>query len=382
MTVMKKLFNYIPLLGVALLAACETDIDKTIFNAGNAEGAVLETPANTVLVLDSKQQDNTILTLNWTAPDFGYQAMVTNSIELDVAGNNFATARTLATAVANATTQDLTVATLNSNILGILQDNGIEGDFSARDFELRLASHISEAADTLYSNVLTLNITPYDADIQYPEMFIIGEYCGWSGENPQTQNLFSFSQDEVNYEGLIDFNDKAANGFKITDAAPNSDWSNCKFNCGLDGAAGAPAAEAASITLLNNGGSSNIACYSKRYYRFTFNKETLELGMNLSFDKIYLVGSAEGLTWDTSKAENEMNFDPATQRFYIDYTFAAGNEIKFLTDGNLWLGITKEGKVGDGDNIVISEAGSYRIYLNLNDSNNQAYELNAEDFGL
>ena len=379
---MKKLFNYIPLLGVALLAACETDIDKTIFNAGNAEGAVLETPANTVLVLDSKQQDNTILTLNWTAPDFGYQAMVTNSIELDVAGNNFATARTLATAVANATTQDLTVATLNSNILGILQDNGIEGDFSARDFELRLASHISEAADTLYSNVLTLNITPYDADIQYPEMFIIGEYCGWSGENPQTQNLFSFSQDEVNYEGLIDFNDKASNGFKITDAAPNSDWSNCKFNCGLDGAAGAPAAEAASITLLNNGGSSNIACYSKRYYRFTFNKETLELGMNLSFDKIYLVGSAEGLTWDTSKAENEMNFDPATQRFYIDYTFAAGNEIKFLTDGNLWLGITKEGKVGDGDNIVISEAGSYRIYLNLNDSNNQAYELNAEDFGL
>lgn len=101
--------------------------------------------------------------------------------------------------------------------------------------------------------------------------------------------------------------------------------------------------------------------------------------MNMSFDNLYLVGSDPGIGWDTATGKL-MNFDTTKQRFYLDYTFAADAEIKFLTTANLWLGDAGDGKLGDGGNIKVS-AGSYRIYVNLNNSANQTYELSADDFG-
>ena len=143
------------------------------------------------------------------------------------------------------------------------------------------------------------------------------------------------------------------------------------------------------MQLINDGGSRNISCYSKRFYHFHFDNSTLLLTMDRSFDALYLVGSAEGLTWDTSKPENQMNFDPETQRFYIDFTFSSDSPadgsggIKFLTDTNTWLGIpgdAEEGTLGDGNNIQF-KAGNYRIYVNMNNSKNMTYEFNAEDYG-
>ena len=316
--------------------------------------------------------------MEWQAPSFGYNAIVTSSIQLDLAtSTDYATAYTLA-AVTTATSQEITVGALNSAVLSVLRSNGLEEDLSARDYKIRISSSIASTVEPLCSNELTLNIMPYSADIQYPEMFIIGGYCNWSGADANTQNLFSFSEDEINYEGLIDFGEGAANGFKLTDVAPSSDWSNCEYNCGTDGSTDAPESEAASIQLINNGGSGNISCYSHRFYRFTFSKSDLILHMNLSFDNLYLVGDDAGIGWSTDTGK-PMNFDPTKQRFYLDYTFAADSQIKFLTSSNLWLGDAGDGKLGDGGNIAVS-AGSYRIYVNLNNSSNQTYELNADDY--
>lgn len=381
---MKKLLNYIPVLGVALaFAACESDLDGATYNSETAQAAVLNTPATTSYVLESRNSENVAFTLEWTKPDLGYPAIVTTTIDLDLAGKDFSHARSLAS-VTTATSQEVTVGSLNSAIINLLHDYGIEEDFSARDFEIRLASSISQAEAPLYSNVLTLNVTPYSMDIQYPEIYIIGDYNGWAQDESQ-QSLFSFSEDGVNFEGIIDFNEKAASGFKLKGAIDN--WDN--GNWGTDGNAAAPDEEAASITLINDGGSGNISCYSHRFYHFSFNNSTLVLTMNRSFDALYLVGSAEGLTWDTSAAENQMNFDPETQRFYIDFTFSSDSPadgsggIKFLTDTNTWLGLpgdAEEGTLGDGNNIQF-KAGSYRIYVNMNNSKAMTYELNAEDFG-
>ena len=338
---MKKLLNYIPVLGVALaFAACESDLDGATYNAETAQAAVLSDLTTTNYVLESRNSENVAFTLEWTKPDLGYPAIVTTTIDLDLAGKDFSHARSLAS-VTTATSQEVTVGSLNSAIINLLHDYGIEEDFSARNFEIRLASSISQAKEPLYSNVLTLNITPYSMDIQYPEIYVIGDYNGWAQDESQ-QSLFSFSEDGVNFEGIIDFNEKAANGFKLKGAIDN--WDN--GNWGTDGNAAAPDEEAASITLIND------------------------------------------LTWDTSAAENQMNFDPETQRFYIDFTFSSDSPadgsggIKFLTDTNTWLGLpgdAEEGTLGDGNNIQF-KAGSYRIYVNMNNSKAMTYELNAEDY--
>lgn len=371
---MKKLLNYISILGIALaFTACESDLEKVTYDADNAKAAVLATPATTSYVLESRNSENTAFTLEWTAPDFGYPAIVTTTIDFDLAGNNFANAIQLAS-VSTATSQEVNVGTLNSNILSLLRTYGIEEDFSARDFEVRLSSTISPAAEPLYSNVLTLNITPYSADIQYPEVYAVGDYSSWGWDT--AQSLFSFSEDGVNFEGVIDFNGKAGNGFKLTGA---TNWDN--GNWGTDGNAAAPEAEAASVQLIDDGGSGNISCYSKRFYRFQFNNSTLVLTNNLSFNTLSIVGDAGSEVSGWGTAEVDMQFDIETQRFYADVALGNG-EIKFRCDHDwaISFGSKTEGLLDSGDNIPVT-AGNYRIYVNLNNSNNPTYELNAEDYG-
>lgn len=369
---MKKLLNYISVLGIALaFTACENDLEKVTYNVESTKAAVLATPATTSYVLESRYSENTAFTLEWTAPDFGYDAIVTTTIDFDLAGNDFANAIQLAS-VTTATSQEITIGTLNANILTLLRTYGIEEDFSARDFEIRLSSSISEAANPLLSNVLTLNITPYSADIQYPEVYAIGDYSGWGWDT--AQSLFSFSEDGVNFEGIIDFNGKAANGFKLTGA---TNWDN--GNWGTDGNAAAPDAEASSVQLINDGGSGNISCYTHRFYHFSFNNSTLVLTMNKSFDQLGVIGLNGD--WDNDIV---MAFDTERQVFYADIQVNADGDFKIRSDANWGTaydlgGINGELTLGGG-NIPVT-AGNYRIYVNLNNSGNMTYELNAEDYG-
>ena len=102
---MKKLLNYIPVLGVAMaFAACESDLDGTTYNAETAQPAVLSTPATTNIVLEAANASDVAVSLSWEKANFGYSAISTTNIDFDLAGNNFANARQLA-AVTTATTQ-------------------------------------------------------------------------------------------------------------------------------------------------------------------------------------------------------------------------------------------------------------------------------------
>lgn len=222
-----------------------------------------------------------------------------------------------------------------------------------------------------YSEPVAVTVTATKAERVYPTVWVIGDYCGWSHDN--AQYLFSFADDEIHYEGVVDFGEKAANGFKLTGIAGWDD--SC--NWGTDGNAAAPEAEAASITLISSGGSGNITAYSQRFYRFAFDRSTLTLTKNLSFSQLGIVGDAVG-SWDNDVV---MEFDPATQRFWADVTLTAG-EMKFRLDG-AWttsFGSATEGMLDSGDNIKVP-AGNYRIYVNLNNSAAMTYELNTEDYG-
>lgn len=367
---MKKILNYISVLGVALgFCACESDLETTTFDASTAKAAVLEALPETNYELESRNSENIAFTLKWEAPDLGYQAAATNNIEIDVANNDFANARTIAS-LSNSTQQDITVGNLNSAILQILKTHGIEDDLSARDYEIRINTSISQAATSIYSNSLTINVKPYSSDIQYPEIYVIGDYSGWGWDT--AQSLFSFKEDEVNYEGLVDLGEKAANGFKITG---ETNWDNGNY-----GTSGAADSEAAEITLINDGGSGNISCYANRFYHFSFSKETLVLKKNFGFNVLSICGDAGSQVSGWGASEVDMNFDPEKQRFYADVELSDG-KIKFRADHDwaLSFGSSTEGLLDSGDDINV-KAGKYRIYVNLNNSNNKTYELNTDDY--
>lgn len=379
---MKYLYNILGALFASILFfSCESDIEKVVFDSTNSKPVTLSEFANE-LELDIKKADETALVLEWKNPEIktstGQSVSISNTVQIDLAQKNFSKVISLGMYDNNTTSISITHSKLNSQILSLL--NSYELELNTVDVEFRIVSSISEASKRLFSNVITTRITPYSGDIEYPEVFVVGDYSGWNDHWDQAQSLFSFKFDSQ-YEGVIGFDGKAQYGFKLTG---ETNWDNGNYGLS-DGIT--PENEANEITLVNDGGSKDIRCYSKEFYHLSFNKESLMLKKNLSFSVISVVGNAgdEVYEWaDSNKngKEVDMQFDPEKQRFYADVKLADG-EIKFRADHDWPLnwGLNDEGLFtqGGGKNITV-KAGTYRIYLNLNNLINPTYELNSGDY--
>ena len=323
------------------------------------------------ITVTSENMGETV-TFTWDAADFGVKTQINYAVEAAYGSDTVAVLTGL-----TSTSAQMTYEVLNAPLALAAEDGGLGVPVGTpTEVNFLVSATIGDTFGKYYSEGIPVTITVTSAERTYPMIYVIGDYCGW--DDGQTQKLFSFSNDEQNYVGVIGFGGKAANGFKIK--GTETGWSDV-CNWGTDGEAAAPDAEAASITLISSGGSGNIMAYSKNFYRFSFNRSTLVLTNELSFDALYLVGSAAGLTWDSSKPENQMNFDTERQLFYIDYTLNEGDEIKVLTDNGTWFGGTADGGLNSQDNIKIPASGNYRVYINLNNPDEMTWELNADDYG-
>lgn len=358
-----KLARYATMLAAAagLFVACQKLDEAKVFSPEQVVSPTLHAlPAEIVITSENMGE---IQTFTWDAADFGVLTQINYSIEAAVGDG----APVVLFSDLTGTSTEQPYESINTKLV---YDVGVEPD-TPTAVNFYVSATIGTDYKKVYSEPVSVTMTVTKAERVYPTVWVIGDYCGWSHDN--SQFLFSFLDDEINYEGVIDFGEKAANGFKLTGIAGWDD--SC--NWGLDGEAEKPEAEASSITLISSGGSGNIDIYSKRFYRFAFDRSSLTLTKSLSFDQLGIVGDGVG-SWDNDLV---MEFDAKTQRFWVDATLVAG-EIKFRLDG-AWdtsFGSATEGMLDSGDNIKVP-AGNYRIYVNLNNSAAMTYELNAEDYG-
>ena len=344
-----------------LFVACQKLDEAKVFSPEQVVSPVLHAlPAEIVITSENMGE---IQTFTWDAADFGVLTQINYSIEAAIGDE----APVVLFSDLTGTSTEQPYESINTKLV---YDVEVEPD-APTAVNFYVSATIGTDYKKVYSEPVSVTMTVTKAERVYPTVWVIGDYCGWSHDNSQL--LFSFLDDEINYEGVIDFGEKAANGFKLTGIAGWDD--SC--NWGLDGEAEKPEAEASSITLISSGGSGNIDIYSKRFYRFAFDRSSLTLTKSLSFDQLGIVGDGVG-SWDNDLV---MEFDAKTQRFWVDATLVAG-EIKFRLDG-AWdtsFGSATEGMLDSGDNIKVP-AGNYRIYVNLNNSAAMTYELNAEDYG-
>lgn len=358
-----KLARYATMLAAAagLFVACQKLDEAKVFSPEQVVSPVLHAlPAEIIITSENMGE---IQTFTWDAADFGVLTQINYSIEAAVGDE----APVVLFSDLTGTSTEQPYESINTKLV---YDVEVEPD-TPTAVNFYVSATIGTDYKKVYSEPVSVTMTVTKAERVYPTVWVIGDYCGWSHDN--SQFLFSFLDDEINYEGVIDFGEKAANGFKLTGIAGWDD--SC--NWGLDGEAEKPEAEASSITLISSGGSGNIDIYSKRFYRFAFDRSSLTLTKSLSFDQLGIVGDGVG-SWDNDLV---MEFDAKTQRFWVDATLVAG-EIKFRLDG-AWdtsFGSATEGMLDSGDNIKVP-AGNYRIYVNLNNSAAMTYELNAEDYG-
>lgn len=137
------------------LAACEKDEVKTVIQPGAAP--TLTSSANNITLSQSNSGNNAV-TYTWTPVTFGYQAVVSYSLQFDKKGGDFSSP--ISFDAGSATTKTLTVNDLNS----VYQSKGLVSTTAAPTataLDARVVASIGANAPTVTSAVLGVTATPY-----------------------------------------------------------------------------------------------------------------------------------------------------------------------------------------------------------------------------
>ena len=158
-----KILKYFPIIVLTmLLGACESNLEKVVFDHNTATPASLK-EVNSSYTLDALKADETALTLSWTNPDMnlsnGSYVAVTNNIQMDIVGKDFANSATLAATTGATNSLNITNSELNNQILALLNTYNME--LQPLDVEIRISSTISEASIPVLTNVIQTNNTTY-----------------------------------------------------------------------------------------------------------------------------------------------------------------------------------------------------------------------------
>lgn len=327
------------------LTACDSDLDMLQYNPENAAPGEL-TASESVIELTAAKTKQEVLTLAWGASEYGIAVAPTYTIEMDTRGGDFSNAYTLAS------TSDRSISfkgsELNKAILALQQLKNPDSDpnYDPQELDFRVASSFSEDVETIYTNTLTLNITPYAGKLEYRKLAVPGSHQGWA---PDNYGQALYETDAKNYPnvyyGYIYMD--AGTEFKFADGSWDVNWGSS------DGA------------TLEAGGS-NISVADAGCYYITVDLNALTYSMEKRDWSI--VGDAVG-GWDN---DIDLVFDKDNNLFRATYNFSGEGEFKFRAN-HAWdinLGADADGDEFDlklnGDNIK-PLAGEYTVTLSFAD---------------
>ena len=344
---MKKLLYSIMALAGLTMASCTQEHIDVQYIPENAVAPVLGDIQGCAL-----EDGGADIVVEYTKADFGVATAQVHNLYISTSETMEGMKKAKATF--GDTTITLKQADLNITALEFA-DAGTEVEmYFAIVANLNTDKGAAVAGTELKSNVVKATFKSFVADIlpteKFDKVWVIGDYCGW--DHGKTQFLFDYTSSGNIYSGVVDFADKAANGFKLTGVAGWDD--TC--NWGLEDNTTAEA-EATSLQLITGGGSQDIKCYSKRFYGFEYDKAAMVLKKAWGANQIGVIGLNGD--WDNDIV---MEYNPVWTRFYVDIEAAADTEMKFRADAG-WDLNWGAGCANGGDNIAVP-AGKYRVYFN------------------
>ncbi len=332
---MLKKYLLFTLLATLVFWSCEDEIDGPFLALGDAPTFTAPSGLASVVITEDNISD-VFADFEWTAASFGFDAGINYLLEIDVAGNSFAEATPLGPVV-NELKQTIT----NDKVNNIMLSAGLS---TTSTMEIRVVASVSDDVEKLISAPLSIEVTPFEQEIDYPKLGVPGSYQGWDETNESTV-IYSVNQDGT-YEGFIYVGDAGAAHKFVQGFSWDTNW-------GDDGADG----------ILEPGGA-DISLTDAGVYRFSVNLNDLtHSSVKTDWG---LIGDATPGGWDN---DTDMTVDPATGNWSITLDLIAG-DIKFRAN-DLWnidFGDTGADAKLDygGDNIPVTEAGNYTIELILN----------------
>ncbi|TDQ18633.1 uncharacterized protein DUF5019 [Algoriphagus boseongensis] len=300
-------------------------------------GAVLSNPAaGASIVLKKQDADKSKIDFTVTAADFGTPGSIRYFLEMDLPGADFKAPVTLGESDSNII--PVNVAKFNEALLA----KGLPFE-KAADVEFRVKATINLPLNPVYGEKTVYKVTPYDATVAFPVMYVPGDYQGWDPANAKTV-LYSVKFDNK-FKGYVHILG-GSREFKINET-PSWD-----INYGDDGANG---------TLEKDGANIKVAADGTYEINVNLPAKTYTIG---AVKRWGIVGSATAGGWD---ADTPMNvFDKATNSLKITTDLKAG-EMKFRANNN-WddnFGGANGELTAGGPNIAVASAGNYTITLNF-----------------
>ncbi|RYF99781.1 MAG: SusF/SusE family outer membrane protein [Chitinophagaceae bacterium] len=303
------------------LWSCKKDETRAVATSGT--GGALQTSATNV-VLDKSKLTSTVVTFTVSDANFGYQAAVSNVLQLAVKGTNFAAPKE-AILDAKATTKAYNGLDFNNLLLAL----GIPTTANT-DVEVRIKSSISNSTAPAYSNIVTISARPFPLTAW---IYVPGNYQGW---NPATADSLISATGNGVYTGVIAFD---GDKFKITTA---KNW-NVAYG---DAGGGKISTTGGDISSISKGAKQLVA---------DLNANTLTI-TPLVWS---IIGNAvPGSNWSV---DTDMKFINDGKNSWTITTPLTAGELKFRLNHDWGTSI------GDGaNNVAIATAGTYKLTLTLN----------------
>jgi len=341
----RVLINLLTVGSIALLmfASCKKS-DLLVKSDGGTAGKL--SASSTTLVLDSgKQNDDStkVVTFTFTAPQYNFRAAVTNTIQIDSVGDNWQKPQ-LITLTTNQLSYGFTTPDLNNLLLNILP-YGVSSPVNVR------IQHEVSSTQIIYSNVVTLNVTPYTL-ARY--IYAAGAYEGWSVPSSSLASLVSPTGNGI-YTGYVNFPQGSGNqDFKIL--PENKDF-NGNYGAGT----------AAGTITQGTGNPPNLTAPQAAYFQLTVNLNTNTIVYGPQWS---VIGDATPGGWNT---DTDLNYDATSGTYYTTVLLVSDGtqaiKFRFQNDWTVNLGGAAGALTSGGANITIpaTAAGgdTYKITLNV-----------------
>jgi hypothetical protein len=347
-------FLTISSVALLMLSSCKKDETKAVATSGKP-GSL--TASATTIVLDKTKLNDNAVTFTASPADFGYKAAISNILQVDINGDNFANAKEY-NLPAKTLTQSFTVLDFNNLMLKLNLPTEV-----ASPVQIRIKSQIGSTITPVYSNVVAMTVTPFALK---SFVYVPGNYEGWANPGPLQDSLQSATNNGI-YTGIINFK-QASDQFLIT---PAKKWDN-KYATNDPAGTGSPIVY---NTIYVTGGGNNFYSASKatvdpnvpitsNLLVLDVNKNTLTLTPTLWS----IVGDGSPGGWPAGsgfQSDTDMKFNNGTLTWSAVVDLIGGKAIKFRLNHD-W-GTNLGGSNGtlslNGDNITVPADGTYLVVL-------------------
>ncbi len=359
-----KIITLSLLLLLTQLFSCKKDAEITIL--GKVDFPAGLTASTNTLVMTAENDSSRVIDFSWQAAHYGIEAPVTYSLQFDNASD---------TSGANAWSGAWEIVVgddvLTTSLMGYDINNiavnglGLETGLMSK-IAVRVKAYVDRPA---WSNVLTLDVTPYAPPLpvnEFPSLWVPGDYQGW---DPATAPTIASVNSDSLYEGYVYIPDGGTLEFKYT-AQPA--WEPMAYGDGGNG----------NLIEANFPGG-NLKVPSGGYYELSANLNTMTWTATKTTWSV--IGDATPGGWST---DTQMEYDVEKKVWTVTLNMITAGSFKFRANNawNIDFGIDSEGNLQYADNplypynpnlsnLTVPSDGNYTITLDLHIAGQYTYKL-------